>query len=745
MAQAESRSELVANNMIGLAAEKSSVNFAVSELGHVVLSLRGELVFRPHHFGGRSCYIIEDPATDKFYRAGLAEYAVISLFDGQTSVATALHLVASSQPQLAMSEQDAAAVCNWLVNSGLAFTAESANPARLQQTRAVARRGEFRRRYNPVTMRLPVLRPDRLFDWLTPRLVWLFSWPAFTAWAVLMLSAANQVAANWTALSAETAEVLVPHNWLWLALCWVALKCVHELAHGIVCKKYGGQVREAGVVMILLAPLAYVDVSTSWRFRSKWQRIHTAAAGVYVELMVSAAAALLWSNSESALIKHICLNLMIMASATSLLFNANPLMRFDGYYILSDWLELPNLYATSQAYLRYVGRKYCLGMQASPPLVPGRYAIFTRLYAVATLIWRVIVSAGLIVAVSQLYYGAGIILAAAAVIIWYLLPLGRLACALVRAKQRADGAKIAGPRAIVATGTVLLMFIVPWPAADQAPGVVEFSPLTVVRAGSSGFLAELHAHHGELVEEAQLLAVLKNDQLAFELADLKLALEQAELRLRMNDKRHKIAQSQGDAEVVAALLKHIHEKQSEVDQLTIRAARSGRIIGKNLSALLGKHLRAGDELFAIGGEDLKEVRLSIGQEDLTSFESQVGEFVQVRISGYPPIQGQLSEIQPRASLRSPHHSLWAAVGGPLAVTRRDSEVNNSGPDDDMYDFVAPRFSGTVTLDQEQSAALHSGRLAVVLLPSHKSVGGYVVSALRKWSAASFSSGHGAER
>ena len=111
------------------------------------------------------------------------------------------------------------------------------------------------------------------------------------------------------------------------------MKAIHEFYHGLICKRHGGQVPVCGIALILFSPVAFVDVTSSWKFRSKWQRIYTAAGGMYAELFVASLTALLWANSDDGLLSQICHNVIVMASVSTLLFNGNFLMRFDGYYI----------------------------------------------------------------------------------------------------------------------------------------------------------------------------------------------------------------------------------------------------------------------------------------------------------------------------------------------------------------------------------------------------------------------------
>ena len=170
---------------------------------------------------------------------------------------------------------------------------------------------------------------------------------------VVCLGAVGVLYVDWQRFSAGSAGILAPGNWWSLAAAWFVLKLGHEISHAAVCKKYGGTVREMGLIFILFAPVAYVDVTSCWRFSSKWHRIHTAAAGMYAELFLAALAVFGWS-AESAVVQHLLHNVVFMASLTTILFNANPLMRFDGYYLLTDLVDVPNLYSQGTQWVQSV-------------------------------------------------------------------------------------------------------------------------------------------------------------------------------------------------------------------------------------------------------------------------------------------------------------------------------------------------------------------------------------------------------
>jgi putative peptide zinc metalloprotease protein len=307
------------------------------------LKLRDDLVITPDISGGTRCYAIEDPLRSKFYLVGVPEFTFISLLDGRTSIAGALSAAAQQLGQQALVEQEALAICQWLLDSQLAQTDDSAMASRLCESAEKNAERRLLGHINPLMIKIPLLNPDRLLAAIGPRLSWLLSPGFFFVWMAACLYAVYLVAVGWNHLAVSAAVILDRENWLRLAVVWVLLKLLHELAHALVCKKYGGTVPAAGVVFLFFAPLAFVDVTSSWRFRSKWHRMATAAAGMYVELFAAAIAVIYWSNSMPGLGHYLALNVAVMAGFSTLFFNGNPLVRFDGYYILSDLLEIQSL------------------------------------------------------------------------------------------------------------------------------------------------------------------------------------------------------------------------------------------------------------------------------------------------------------------------------------------------------------------------------------------------------------------
>jgi putative peptide zinc metalloprotease protein len=710
----------------------------IRELGQMLLTVRRDLVFTPDRRRDATQYQIEDPLSGKFYRLGLVEYTFVSLLDGKTTVAEALRRTVTVHADTPFSEADAASLSKWLIETGLASTSESLATARLARSARDKHEQRLWKRFNPVVFRWALLQPDALLEALLPLFGWLYTRVGLVLAGLLFAAAAFQLTSQHERLFDSSRGILAADNWFWLACTWLLLKVWHELGHALACKRFGGAVREFGVMFVLAAPIAYVDVTSSWRFRSKWQRIFTAAAGMYHELLVAAVAALVWSNTHDGVVAHVCYGIMLMASVTTVLVNANPLMRFDGYYILSDWLEIPNLQPQGRAFLQYIARRWLLGVSAARPAWSSRRAVWIRGYAVAALAWRIFVCATLLVVTSVLFHGAGLLLSLAAGAIWIGLPVFRFVRYLlygtaVEQPNRLRFALLAGSAALA----VSLVLAAPWPGAERAHGVVEYAPLTVVRADSAGFYRELRIRDGQRVERGDLLAVLDNPELDNELADLELKLAQAQIKSRRLERDGRLAEYQAELEAIHALEKQREEKQAQVRGLQVRAPVSGVVVSRGLDALAGSYVRQGDPILAIGNERGKELQISVAQDEIDRFAAAVGQPLRMRFTGEGTTTAVLARLSPKASTRCPHLALCAPSGGPLAVrsvkqAAPSGEFADRTDNAERFELVEPSFEGSVALTAAQAQRYRAGRLAVVSLGSGDSVAFHLYRITSNW-------------
>ena len=267
---------------------------------------------------------------------------------------------------------------------------------------------------------------------------------------------------------------------------------IHELWHGLVSKHYGGQVYEAGVLLVLFLPIGYVDATPSWRFPGRWQRIHTAAAGMIAELSVAAVAAFVWAELPPGPAADLAFNLVLIAAVDTLIFNANPLMRFDGYFILADLTGIPNLYQRGQEFTRHLGRRYLLGIRSAwSPGLGALKGLFVRVYGLAALAWRIAILVVILVVASGLFHGLGLVVSVLAGAALLAVPLLRLVRAVRGGSgqgQPGQGEPASGdvrasplrylPRLALISALVLGFGQIEWSPSLSAPAVVEFHRLS---------------------------------------------------------------------------------------------------------------------------------------------------------------------------------------------------------------------------------------------------------------------------
>jgi len=696
---------------------------STNSIGEVRIALRDDIRFRPQQYGGEASYVIEDPATSSFYRIGVAEYTLISLLDGKNSISDAMHHASSVLGRDAFTEHDAASICRWLVECGLAKTNTSDEANRLHKKSRNKQKQAQQQWMNPVITKVPLFRPERFIDWISPWLMWTTTPFMLVVWVATICLAVHQLITHSSQISVNVSEILTPHNWLWLGITWLALKLIHESYHALFCRKFGGEVREAGVVLIAFAPIFYVDVTSSWRFSSKWQRIIVAAAGMYAEIFIGAISAVVWVRTDPGLVNQIAFNVLLLSTITTLLFNANPLMRFDGYYMMSDLLEIPNLGTQGQQYLSYLGRKYLYAVKLSPALGWEPRDLLIKCYGIAAMFWRILITVGIALMAATLFHGAGLALVAVGAVFWVGVPVFQNLRYFLfgRDQEKPRRAYCLLRLATVVSVLVLVCNFTPWPFSIKAPGVVDYRAGGVVRTEVGGFVRQVHVQAGDVVQQGQLIAELENAQLFAETKRLECALEASKKRIDMASRAGEVSTQLIEQDNRRNLETQLAERMEQLACFRIVAPMSGQIVSDDLEALLGTYLTEGHELLVIGDETQKEIKLSIAQEDAELFSSQIGPNVTVKMRGgnREKIQLPITAVEPGASTAVEYTSITAAAGGSIIV--RPKMIADQSQQ--QWEFIEPRLTGLIELTAEESKEIRAGQLAMVKLPIARSAFG----------------------
>jgi len=337
---------------------------------------------------------------------------------------------------------------------------------------------------------------------------WLLGWRGIMLWAIVVLPAIVLAALNWPELSENASDhILAADNFLMMGLSFLVLKAFHELGHGYAVKVFGGTVHEIGLMFLVFAPMPYVDASAASEFRSKWQRAFVGAAGMIVEVFIAAVGLYVWLAVEQGLVRALAYNVMLVAGISTVLFNGNPLLRYDGYYILSDILEIPNLAERATRYWGYLVDRYVFRTDGLREFEAARgERLWLLVYAPASFLYRVAVLLAIALFVASEYLAVGVAIAIWGLFTGIALPIGK---ALRRVFTSPHLRRNRAPAVITTFGLILIvsiaLFSIPAPLYTTTEGVVWFPESANVRAGASGFVRRLLVEPGHLVTMGEAL------------------------------------------------------------------------------------------------------------------------------------------------------------------------------------------------------------------------------------------------
>jgi putative peptide zinc metalloprotease protein len=516
--------------------------FRSSTTRPVGLRRRGDLVTNRQLHQGQAWWVVKDPISLSYFRFRPEEYALLDMLDGEVSLEQLKEQFEARFPPRRITLDELARFVATLHRSGLVMGDRPGQGPQLYERRKQRIWKQWMAWLaNIMSLRFRGIDPDWMLTKLDPWFGWLFSPPAIVAMLAFVSSAMLLVLVNFDVFRSKLPDFhqfFASGNWLYLAIALGVTKVLHEFGHGLSCKHYGGECHEMGMMLLVFTPCLYCDVSDSWMLPSKWKRAAIGAAGMYVEVIIASIATYLWWNSHAGIFNQLCLDVMFVSSVSTILFNANPLMRYDGYYILSDILEIPNLRQKATSILGRAASKWCLGIkQPEDPFLPQRKRGLFALYAVASSLYMWMVSASIFLFMWSVFKPyrlevLGQILAAGA--LWGLVirPLQSMIKFLNvpgrRDEVKALNVTVSG---IVAAVVLAAIALIPlpqrvWCAAELRPRGEEMVYVTV-----AGRLESLAVKAGDLVKKGQELARLSSIDLDLAIADLEGKASQSLARL----------------------------------------------------------------------------------------------------------------------------------------------------------------------------------------------------------------------
>lgn len=661
--------------------------------------LRSHVRIHRHHYRGERWYVLEDRISRRVHRFNPVAHYVIGLMDGRRSVDEIWEYAISRFGDDAPTQDEVIRLLSQLHTAEVLQTEITPD---LEELMLRARRsGSKTLKQNllsPLAVRIPLFDPDRLLErwlaWYQP----LFGWFGALVWLAVVTAAVVNGAAHWEELTQDvTSRVLAPQNLLMIALIFPVLKLFHEFGHACAVKAWGGEVHEMGIMFLVLMPIPYVDASSASTFRNLRQRVLVGAAGMVVELFIASLALFLWIDSEPGLARAVLYNTILIASVSTVMFNSNPLLRFDGYYILSDLIQIPNLRVRSNQYLGYVVERYLFGVKMSDFEATPSEARWFVFFGIASFLYRLFIMTVIALFVASEYLFVGVVLAIWVIATAIVLPFAK-ALAHLLTHQRLRRYRL---RAISVTVLALGMlwfalFVVPAPHSTRADGVIWVPDEAQVRAGADGFVRRVAAAPGQTVTRGTPLIYVEDHALQLQTkilaAQLRLLKTRAQSELIIDRVTWKLTQ-----EEIKATTAELEHARTRVNELTVLSPTTGTfVLALPADDLPDRFVRKGQMMGYVIPASTVTARILVSQDDVDLVRSQ-SEKVRVKLASrpYETYDAVIKSEVPAASKRLANPALSSLGGGPAAADPRNPDQPQTLENWFEFELELPRTVATV--------------------------------------------------
>jgi putative peptide zinc metalloprotease protein len=687
------------------------------------IRVRPDLRARRHRYQGRVYWVVKDPVGLQYYRFEEEEFAILQMLDGESSLDDIAERFEQEFPPQTIRTEELQQFIGMLHNSGLVITDAAGQGLQLKKRRDKrVRKQRLASLTNILALRFKGIDPEGLFNVIYPYVRWFFSVPALVGCIVLGLAALTLVIVQFDVFQSRLPGFQAffgAQNWLPLAITLCVTKILHEFGHGLSCKHFGGECHEIGVMFLVLTPCLYCNVSDSWMLPNRWQRAAIGAAGMYVEIVLASICTFIWWFSAPGPLNYFCLNVMFISSVSTVLFNANPLLRYDGYYILSDILEIPNLRQKSSTILGRKFGKWCLGLEEpDDPFLPKRKQWLFALYTIAAAMYRWVVVLSILYFLNKVFepYGLkvlGQLIALGAIyglvaqpfvqLYKYFKVPGRLA--------KVKRARLYATLSVIALVVGLILFL-PLPAHVYAPLEIQARDAENVYVKvDAGVLEEVYVKPGQVVAAGDPLAQLRNIDLDISILKLQgqrdgIAAQLANQgRIMARDERASL-ESEGLEQALVSINELIAKQEKDRDMLRLLAPIAGTVLPaprvpeqdrdeaelpdwsgapmdpENLGATLAK----GTHFCQIGDPHRLEARLLIDQGDVEFV--RVGQEVEIMMAQSANVVyvSKLERVSSKDTKVSPRH-LSSQNSGELPT--QISATGVPEPLNTVYDALVP--------------------------------------------------------
>lgn len=639
------------------------------------VSLRPTVKGRRQVFRGELWHVLSDSFNNTFFRLRPEAWDFISRLRPDRTVEAVWEEALQRNPDMAPGQEDVLQLLTQLYYANLLYFKNPADSAMLFERYRKRRQREIKSKLLGIMfMRFPLFDPDRILKKNLFLIKLIFGIPGAFVWLAVVAAAVKCAVEQFDMVTRQAEGILSPDNLFLLYVAMVIVKTLHELGHAMACRRFGGEVHVMGVMLLIFTPLPYMDATSSWSFRNRWQRALVGGAGMITEIFLAGLATFVWANTGAGTLHSLAYNVMFIASVSTLIFNGNPLLRFDGYYILSDLLDIPNLSTRAIQHLRHIAEKYLLGYRESTsPAQSSRESFWLAVFGILSGIYRVIVFCGIILFVADKFLLAGMLMALLCIFAWGVVPVFRLIQYLASSPRLAKTRLRAVSVCIFISGMIFFfMALFPMPNRFRAPGLLEAVQYVRVVNHAPGYVKTMLVRSGTLVEKGTALIEMTDRELDIEIERANAQKKEARaLQMRaMSRAVEDLKPIKKRFETITARLADLARQKQE---LIVRARQAGVWVAPPASELERKWLPKGFVLGEIVGSRNFRFSSVVSQDDAADLFVDRIHTAQVRLYGQEgcDIAVENFEIVPYQHDKLPSAALGWLGGGEVAVSMSD--------------------------------------------------------------------------
>ena len=693
------------------------------------LTKRRDVDVHSQRQSGQRVYRIKDPLSLKYYQLSEAEYFIWCQLEQCETPENLLAAFHGRFPGRQLEHRELNRFIQRLLANGLLNDAGHGTATRfIESNRRQQKSAWLNHISNLLVVRLPGIRPQRFLDWLCPKLDWVFT--RQTMVAALGLIGVGTVAFTLRALAVsptvfQIQSLLAPDNLIWLSCVLAVTKVAHELGHAVACRRVGAQCHEMGVMLLALTPCLYCDVTDTWTVPSKWKRIGVSGAGIVVDILFASVSALIWSCTEPGLLNSICLNIVVVCSISTLIFNGNPLMRYDGYYMLQDLVEVPNLRQVASSWSRHVLVRWFTGIEVLRERdrpARGRLSLFA--YGLASGLYITVVTVSILLVVRSVLKSYGLtpvadVVTALTIFRMFCVPLFQSVKSFANQGRHQMHWSRSTIRGGLATALLAIVLFVPLPHRLTVAATLLPRNACFVFPSVAGELDEL-VESGQRVQAGDHLVVLRDARLDFEVARVTGLRDRQDqhvksLQNRQFDDVTAAAELPGSKERLESLNNELKKRVDERNRLQVASpidgivyavpsssgsGRDGRSESLDHNANPGQFVSMDTLLCVVGEPDQWEAVLTVDQDSVGQFQTKQSVRLRGAQAGMTTIDGTVVEVSKADALASRF------------------DVDSRLPNDDPTQLLKATYQVRVSLDQPPPLLLGpAGDATVTVAPT----------------------------